>query len=68
MVFFRKKKKAKKEEDTHKKEEEKKSDAPSKRVHNSLSEIVQDRVLSAEGWKRRTLAKVSAPSKKSKKS
>jgi hypothetical protein len=57
MAFFRKK------EQKVEKKEEAPPGAP-KKPQQSLQEIVRDRVLTAEGWQRRTLSK--AGPKKSK--
>jgi hypothetical protein len=54
MAFFRKK---------ETKAEEAPKAAPKKTVHQSLTEVVRDRVLTAEGWQRRTLSKVAKKAK-----
>jgi hypothetical protein len=57
MAFFRKK------EQTIEKEE---LPAAPKKPPQSLQEFVRGRVLTAEGWQRRTLSKAAAQPKKSK--
>ena len=55
MRFFRKKEQNTIEEPT-----------PKKVVPQSLPEFVRDRVLTAEGWQRRTLSKAGLQAKKTK--